>query len=98
MKGIESPSTPRENFKLSLLNHPKEFTNWKCGILLSKFKGRYKERRKVLIDVHKADLFDWRANSSFSDDNKIKIRPIKGMEIKIGKIGRFNIRRYKYTN
>ena len=53
MKGIESPSTPRENFKLSLLNHPKEFTNWKCGILLSKFKGRYKERRKLLIDVHK---------------------------------------------
>ena len=38
------------------------------------------------------------AKSSFSDDNKIKIRPIKGMEIKIGKIGRFNIRRYKYTN
>ena len=65
---------------------------------MSKFKGRYKERRKLLIDVHKADLFDWRANSSFSDDNKIKIRPIKGMEIKIGKIGRFNIRRYKYTN
>ena len=38
--GMERPSTPKENFKLSLLNHPNELTNWKWGILLSKFNGR----------------------------------------------------------
>ena len=38
--GIEMPSTPNVNFKFSLLNHSKEFTNWKWGISLSKFKGR----------------------------------------------------------
>ena len=27
INGIEIPSTPKENFKLSLLNQPKEFTN-----------------------------------------------------------------------
>ena len=27
IKGIESPSTPRENLKLSSLNHEKVFTN-----------------------------------------------------------------------
>ena len=27
IKGIDNPSTPRENLKLSLLNHEKVFTN-----------------------------------------------------------------------
>ena len=40
IKGIDNPSTPRENLKLSLLNHEKVFTNWKWGIVLSKFIGR----------------------------------------------------------
>ena len=29
INGIDKPSTPKENFKFSLLNHSKEFTNWK---------------------------------------------------------------------
>ena len=96
INGIEIPSTPRENFKLSLLNQLKEFTNWKCGMLLSKFKGRYKDKKKLLTEVHSADLFACSAESSFSDDNNIKRRPIRGRHIKIGKIGRFNIRKYNY--
>ena len=39
-KGIDRPSTPNENLKLSLLNHENVLTNWKWGIDLSKLTGK----------------------------------------------------------
>ena len=53
-----------------------------------------KESIKLLAEVHNADLLDCNAKSSFSEDNKIKINPINGIQIKIGKIGRLSIRKY----
>lgn len=53
---------------------------------------------KLLADVHKADLFDCNAKSSFSDDNKIKTNPIKGIQIRIGKIGKLSIKKYMYKD
>ena len=43
------------------------------------------ESIKLLAEVHNADLLDCSAKSSFSEDNKIKINPINGIQIKIGK-------------
>jgi len=95
-KGIDNPSTPRENLKLSLLNHENVLTNWKWGIDLSKFIGRYSDNKKVLEDVHKADFFDSFAKSSPSGESKTNANPTRGKTIRIGKIGRFNITKYKY--
>ena len=94
--GIDKPSTPRANLRLSLLNQEKEFTNWKCGIDLSKFIGKYSDKKKLLALVHNADFFDCTAFSSSSDEKKIKTSPIRGKTIKIGSIGRLIIK--KYTN
>ena len=94
--GIDKPSTPRANLRLSLLNQEKEFTNWKCGIDLSKFIGKYNDKKKLLALVHNADFFDCTAFSSSSDEKKIKINPIRGKTIKIGSIGRLIIKKYKY--
>ena len=58
INGIEIPSTPKVNFRLSLLNQLNELTNWKCGISLLKFKGRYNESRKLLNEVQIADFLD----------------------------------------
>ena len=95
-KGIDKPSTPRENLKLSLLNHENVLTNWKWGIDLSKFTGRYNDNKKVLEEVQIADFFDSFAKSSLSGESKTKANPTRGRAIKIGKIGRFNITKYKY--
>ena len=95
-KGIDNPSTPRENLKLSLLNHENVLTNWKWGIDLSKFIGRYNDNKKVLVEVHIADFLDSFAKSSPSGESKIKANPTRGKAIKMGKIGRFNITKYKY--
>ena len=95
-KGIDNPSTPRENLKLSLLNHENVLTNWKWGIDLSKFIGRYNDNKKVLEEVHIADFLDSFAKSSPSGESKTKASPTRGKTIRIGKIGRFNITKYKY--
>ena len=95
-KGIDNPSTPRENLKLSLLNHENVLTNWKWGIDLSKFIGRYNDNKKVLEEVHIADFFDSFAKSSPSGESKTNANPTRGKTIRIGKIGRFNITKYKY--
>ena len=95
-KGIDNPSTPRENLKLSLLNHENVLTNWKWGIDLSKFIGRYNDNKKVLEEVHIADFLDSFAKSSPSGESKTKANPTRGKAISIGKIGRFNITKYKY--
>ena len=95
-KGMDSPSTPSENLKLSLLNQENVFTNWKWGIDLSKFMGRYNDNKKVLVEVHIADFFDSFAKSSPSGESKTNAKPTRGKTIKIGKIGRFNITKYKY--
>ena len=94
-KGIDNPSTPRENLKLSLLNHENVFTNWKWGIDLSKLIGRYKDNKKVLEEVHIADFLDSLAKSSPSGESKTKANPTRGKAIRMGKIGRFNITKYK---
>ena len=98
INGMDIPSTPNVNFKLSLLNQLNELTNWKCGISVLKLNGRYKERIKLLKEVQIADFLHWTANSSLSVDIKIKKRPIKGKQIKIGRIGRFIIRKYMYKD
>ena len=95
-KGIDNPSTPSENLKLSLLNHENVLTNWKWGIDLSKFIGRYNDNKKVLEEVHIADFLDSFAKSSPSGESKTKANPTRGKAISIGKIGRFNITKYKY--
>ena len=95
-KGIDNPSTPRENLKLSLLNHENVLTNWKWGIDLSKFIGRYNDNKKVLDEVHIADFLDSFAKSSPSGESKTKANPTRGKAISIGKIGRFSITKYKY--
>ena len=95
-KGTDNPSTPRENLKLSLLNHENVLTNWKWGIDLSKFIGRYSDNKKVLEEVHKADFLDSFAKSSPSGESKTKANPTRGKAIRMGKIGRFNITKYKY--
>ena len=94
--GIDKPSTPSENLKLSLLNHENVLTNWKWGIDLSKFIGRYNDNKKVLEEVHIADFLDSFAKSSPSGESKTKANPTRGKAISIGKIGRFNITKYKY--
>ena len=94
--GIDNPSTPRANLRLSLLNHENEFTNWKWGIDLSKLIGKYNDKKKLLALVHNADFLDCSAFSSSSDERKINAKPIRGKTIKIGSIGRLIIKKYKY--
>ena len=65
---------------------------------LSKFKGRYKDNKKLLTEVQRADRLACSAKSSLSGDKSIKRRPNKGKHIKIGNIGRFNIRKYNYKD
>ena len=96
MNGIDIPSTPRVSLRFSLLNQSKEFTNWKWGISLLNWKGRYNDKRKLLKDVHIADFFDCIEKSSFSEERRIKISPIKGKQINIGRIGKLIIKKYKY--
>ena len=94
MNGIEMPSTPNVNLRLSLLNQLKELTNWKCGISLLKFRGRYNDSKKLLTDVQIADFFDWIEFSSFSEDKRMKRSPISGRQIRIGNIGKLIIKIY----
>ena len=63
---------------------------------MSKFIGRYNDNKKVLVEVHIADFLDSFAKSSPSGESKIKANPTRGKAIKMGKIGRFNITKYKY--
>ena len=95
INGIEIPSTPKVNLRLSLLNQLNEFTNWKCGISLLKFKGRYKESRKLLNDVQIADFLDWIESSSLSEDIRINKSPINGRQIRIGNMGKLIIKIYR---
>ena len=85
------PSTPNENFKFSLLNQLKELTNWKWGILWSKLIGMYKDKRKLIIEVHNADNFAADEFSSSTDINT-KMIPKIGIKISIGRMGKLNIK------
>ena len=90
MNGREIPSTPNENFKFSLLNQLKELTNWKWGIVWSKLIGIYKDNKKLIIEVHKAERFAAFVFPSSTDINT-KIIPKIGIKISIGRIGKLNI-------
>ena len=88
--GKEIPSIPTANFKLSLLNQLKEFTNWKWGIFGSKLIGIYSEMRKLIIEVHKADIFAV-LELLTSTEKRTKKIPIIGIIKRIGTIGKLNI-------
>ena len=74
--------------------------NWlpkdKATQIIKESIERYNDNKNVLEEVHMADFLDSLAKSSPSGESKTKAKPTRGKAIKIGKIGRFNITKYKY--